>query len=159
MCNTQLKICCHWYLSLWPNMKPPISCSYLCRALLVPPVLLALLAQVVVAMTLVTTGTSTGLTSLAHHLLSDPRIMKLMLLWNPSITRSRPCLPLKAQRRTQLAHAVTWDSATQSGAAVSQDVQAGPALLTSWALQSPFPWTFTVKNFGVKIALSGIIPN
>lgn len=61
-------------------MKPPISCSYLCRALLVPPVLLALLAQVVVAMTLVTTGTSTGLTSLAHHLLSDPRIMKLMLL-------------------------------------------------------------------------------
>lgn len=49
-------------------------------ALLVPPALLDLLAQVVVVTTLVLMETSTGLTSLAHQLLSDPRIMKLMLL-------------------------------------------------------------------------------
>lgn len=46
-------------------------------ALPVPPALLALLAQVAVVMTSVTMETSTGLTSLAHHLLSDPRTMKL----------------------------------------------------------------------------------
>lgn len=58
-------------------------------ALRVAKVLLALLvllapldlqAQVVVVMTSVMMETSIGLTSLVHHLLSDPRIMKLMLL-------------------------------------------------------------------------------
>lgn len=67
--------------------------------------------------------TSTGLTSLAHQLLSDPRIMKLMLLWNLSTTRLRPFLLQKALGRTQLAHAETWDSATQNGAVVGWDIQ------------------------------------
>ena len=57
-----------------------VSPSRLCRALLAPPALLDLLAQAVVVTTLVLMETSTGLTSLAHQLLSDPRIMKLMLL-------------------------------------------------------------------------------
>lgn len=43
-----------------------------------PPGLLDLLAQVVVVMTLVLMETSTGLTSLAHQLLSDPRIIQLI---------------------------------------------------------------------------------
>lgn len=46
-------------------------------ALPVPPALLALLAQAAVVTTSVMMETSTGLTSLAHHLLSDPRTMKL----------------------------------------------------------------------------------
>lgn len=53
------------------------------KVLLVPQVLLVLLdppGQVVVAMTLAMMETSTGLTSLAHHLPSDPRTTKLMLL-------------------------------------------------------------------------------
>lgn len=49
-------------------------------ALPVPPALLDLPAQAVVVTTLALMETSTGLTSLAHQLLSDPRIMKLMLL-------------------------------------------------------------------------------
>lgn len=159
VCDAWLKICCHWCLSLWPNTKPPFSHVHLCRAPLVPLALLDLLAQVVVVMILVTKGTSTGLTSLAHHLLSDPRIMKLMLLWNLSTTRLRPFLLLKALGRTQLAHAVTWDLATPSGAVVGQDTQARMALLTSWALQSQFPLTFRMKRFWVKIALYRIMPN
>lgn len=47
---------------------------------LVPLGLLDLLVSVEVAMTLVSKETSTGLTSLAHSLHSDPRIMKLMQL-------------------------------------------------------------------------------
>lgn len=47
---------------------------------LVPLGLLGLLVSVEVAMTLVSMETSTGLTSLAYNLHSDPRIMKLMQL-------------------------------------------------------------------------------
>lgn len=53
------------------------------KVLLVPLVLLGLLGLLVsaeVAMTLVLKETSTGLTSLAHSLHSDPRTMKLMRL-------------------------------------------------------------------------------
>lgn len=49
-------------------------------ALPVPLVPLDLPVQVEVVMTLALMETSTGLTSPAHHLLSDPRIMKLMPL-------------------------------------------------------------------------------
>lgn len=47
---------------------------------LVPLGLLGLLVSAEVAMTLVLKETSTGLTSLAHSLHSDPRTMKLMQL-------------------------------------------------------------------------------
>lgn len=47
---------------------------------LVPLDLLGLLVSAEVAMTLVLKETSTGLTSLAHNLHSDPRTMKLMQL-------------------------------------------------------------------------------
>lgn len=47
---------------------------------LVPLGLLGLLVSAEVAMTLVSKETSTGLTSLAHSLHSDPRIMKLTQL-------------------------------------------------------------------------------
>lgn len=56
-------------------------------ALLVPLVLLALQVQVVAAMTLFIKGTSTELTSLTHHFLLHPRIMKLILLQNSSMTQ------------------------------------------------------------------------
>ena len=123
LCESPWKTCYHWCPSLWPNPEPLVSHFHLCRALLVPPALLDLLAQVVVVTTLVLMETSTGLTSLAHQLLSDPRIMKLMLLWNLSTTRLRPFLLQKALGRTQLAHAETWDSATQNGAVVGWDIQ------------------------------------
>lgn len=123
LCESPWKTCYHCCLSPWPNPEPLVSPFHLCRALLVPPALLDLLAQVVVVTTLVLMETSTGLTSLAHQLLSDPRIMKLMLLWNLSTTRLRPFLLQKALGRTQLARAETWDSATQNGAVVGWDIQ------------------------------------
>lgn len=123
------------------------SSLHLGRALLVPLVLLGLPVSVVVVMTLDLTETSTGLTSLAHHLLSDPRIMKLMLPWNLSTTRLRPFLLLKVLGRTLLVLAVTWDSATQNGAAVGQDVQGRLARLPGWAFQNQFPLIFRMKRY------------
>lgn len=131
-----------------------LSHFHLCRALLVLLAPLDLQAQVVVVMTSVMMETSIGLTSLVHHLLSDPRIMKLMLLWNLSTTRLRLFLLLKALRRTQLAHAVTWDSATQSGAVVGQDAQAKTDPSHKLTFQNQFPLHLEWKNIWLKNAKS-----
>lgn len=156
LCESRRKTCSHS-----PTVTKYKASSFLltlCRALLVLLALLALLAPVVVVMTSVLKETSTGLTSLAHHHLSDPRIMKLMLLWNLSTTRLRLFLLQKALGRTQRAHAVTWDSATQNGAVVGWDVQPEWPFSQVRLFKISSHWYLEEKGIWVKTALCEIIP-
>lgn len=158
LCDSPWETCYRCCLSLWPNPEPLVSPFHLCRALLAPPALLDLLAQAVVVTTLVLMETSTGLTSLAHQLLSDPRIMKLMLLWSRSTTRLRPFLLQKALGRTQLAHAETWDSATRNGAVVGWDTQSEWPFSQVRPFQVISPWELEWNGIWVKMALCEILP-